>query len=61
MRERAGEAVCLERREADDDASRVREAYPDQTYRRLAEVKAQYDPELDEHLGERRDDRRRLG
>ena len=28
-----------------DDASRVREAYGDQTYRRLAEVKAKYDPD----------------
>jgi FAD/FMN-containing dehydrogenase len=31
--------------DADDDASRVREAYGDDTYRRLAEVKAAYDPE----------------
>jgi FAD/FMN-containing dehydrogenase len=31
--------------DADDDASRVREAYGDATYRRLAEVKAKYDPE----------------
>jgi FAD/FMN-containing dehydrogenase len=29
----------------DDDASRVREAYGEDTYRRLAEVKAKYDPE----------------
>jgi FAD/FMN-containing dehydrogenase len=28
-----------------DDTSRVREAYGDHTYRRLAEVKAQYDPD----------------
>ena len=28
-----------------DDSSRVREAYGDQTYRRLAEVKADYDPD----------------
>jgi FAD/FMN-containing dehydrogenase len=28
-----------------DDASRVREAYGDQNYRRLAEVKAKYDPD----------------
>ena len=31
--------------DADDDSSRVREAYGDQNYRRLAEVKAQYDPD----------------
>jgi hypothetical protein len=29
----------------DDDASRVREAYGDDTYLRLAEIKAKYDPE----------------
>jgi hypothetical protein len=31
--------------DADDDTSRVREAYGDDTYLRLAEVKAKYDPE----------------
>jgi FAD/FMN-containing dehydrogenase len=31
--------------DSDDDRSRVREAYGDQTYRRLAEVKAKYDPD----------------
>ena len=31
--------------DADDDPSRVGEAYGDQTYRRLAEVKAKYDPD----------------
>ena len=31
--------------DSDDDSSRVREAYGDDTYRRLAEVKAKYDPE----------------
>jgi FAD/FMN-containing dehydrogenase len=31
--------------DSDDDASRVREAYGDDTYRRLADVKAKYDPE----------------
>ena len=31
--------------DADDDASRVREAYGDDTYRRLAEVKSMYDPD----------------
>jgi FAD/FMN-containing dehydrogenase len=36
--------------DADDDASRVREAYGDATYRRLAEVKAVYDPDNVFHL-----------
>ena len=31
--------------DADDDSGRVREAYGDQVYRRLAEVKARYDPD----------------
>jgi FAD/FMN-containing dehydrogenase len=31
--------------DADDDTNRVREAYGDDTYRRLAEVKAKYDPD----------------
>jgi len=31
--------------DSDDDTSRVREAYGDDTYRLLAEVKAKYDPE----------------
>ena len=31
--------------DADDDESRVRESYGDDTYRRLAEIKAVYDPE----------------
>jgi hypothetical protein len=31
--------------DADDDASRIREAYGDDTYLRLAEVKATYDPD----------------
>jgi hypothetical protein len=31
--------------DADDDASRIREAYGDRTYRRLSEVKATYDPD----------------
>jgi hypothetical protein len=31
--------------DADDDSSRIREAYGDRIYRRLAEVKARYDPD----------------
>jgi FAD/FMN-containing dehydrogenase len=31
--------------DSDDGASRVREAYGDRTYQRLADVKAEYDPE----------------
>jgi hypothetical protein len=31
--------------DADDDSSRVREAYGDRIYRRLADVKAEYDPD----------------
>jgi hypothetical protein len=31
--------------DSDDDTSRVREAYGDHIYRRLAEVKAKYDPD----------------
>ena len=31
--------------DSDDDTSRIREAYGDDTYRRLADVKAEYDPE----------------
>jgi FAD/FMN-containing dehydrogenase len=31
--------------DSDDGAGRVREAYGDDTYRRLAEVKAKYDPD----------------
>jgi FAD/FMN-containing dehydrogenase len=31
--------------DSDDESSRVREAYGDRTYRRLAEVKARYDPD----------------
>jgi FAD/FMN-containing dehydrogenase len=35
---------------SDDDTSRVREAYGDDTYRRLADVKAKYDPENVFHI-----------
>jgi hypothetical protein len=31
--------------DSDDDASRVHEAYGEDTYRRLAEIKAEYDPD----------------
>ena len=31
--------------DSDDDTTRVREAYGDRTHRRLAEVKAKYDPD----------------
>ena len=31
--------------DADDDTTRIHEAYGDETYRRLAEVKARYDPD----------------
>jgi FAD/FMN-containing dehydrogenase len=40
-----GAGVYVNFLDADDDTSRVREAYGDDTYRRLAEVKAKYDPE----------------
>ena len=31
--------------DADDDPSRIREAYSDANYRRLADVKTKYDPD----------------
>ena len=40
-----GDGVYVNFLDADDDASRVREAYGDDTYLRLAEIKAKYDPE----------------
>jgi len=40
-----GAGVYVNFLDFDDDSSRVREAYGDQIYRRLAEVKAKYDPE----------------
>jgi FAD/FMN-containing dehydrogenase len=41
---RAG-GVYINFLDSDDDAGRVREAYGEQTYRRLAQVKANYDPD----------------
>jgi hypothetical protein len=41
---RAG-SVYVNFLDSDDDSGRVREAYGDQIYRRLAEVKAKYDPD----------------
>jgi FAD/FMN-containing dehydrogenase len=46
---RAG-GVYINFLDADDDPGRVREAYGDPTYRRLAEVKARYDPDNTFHL-----------
>jgi FAD/FMN-containing dehydrogenase len=40
-----GAGVYMNFLDSDDDTSRVREAYGDDTYRRLSEVKAKYDPE----------------
>ena len=39
-----GTGVYVNFLDADDDTSRVREAYGDATYQRLADVKAKYDP-----------------
>ena len=39
-----GTGVYVNFLDSDDDTSRVREAYGDATYRRLADVKAKYDP-----------------
>ncbi len=38
--------------DADEDTGRVREAYGDETYRRLAEVKATYDPDNAFHINQ---------
>jgi FAD/FMN-containing dehydrogenase len=40
-----GAGVYVNFLDSDDDTSRVREAYGDDTYLRLAEIKAKYDPE----------------
>jgi FAD/FMN-containing dehydrogenase len=41
----SGAGVYVNFLDSDDDTSRVREAYGEDTYRRLAEIKATYDPE----------------
>ena len=38
--------------DADEGAARVREAYGDETYRRLTEVKAKYDPDNAFHINQ---------
>jgi hypothetical protein len=38
--------------DADEDTNRVREAYDDESYRRLAEVKAKYDPDNAFHINQ---------
>jgi FAD/FMN-containing dehydrogenase len=45
LRPHRGAGVYVNFLDSDDDTSRVREAYGDQVYRRLAEVKAKYDPD----------------
>jgi hypothetical protein len=45
LRPHRGGGVYANFLDSDDDSSRVREAYGDQIYRRLAEVKARYDPD----------------
>ena len=40
-----GGGVYVNFLDSDDNSSRVREAYGDRIYRRLAEVKARYDPD----------------
>ena len=40
-----GGGVYVNFLDADDDSSRVREAYGEQTYRRLAAIKFEYDPD----------------
>ena len=46
----SGGGVYVNFLDSDDDSSRVREAYGDEIYRRLAEVKAKYDPDNVFHL-----------
>jgi hypothetical protein len=44
------DSVCVNFLDTDDGPSRIREAYSEHTYRRLAEVKATYDPANVFHL-----------
>ncbi|TVL90310.1 FAD-binding oxidoreductase [Streptomyces sp. SAJ15] len=45
LRPHRADSVYVNFLDSDDDTSRVREAYGDHTYRRLADVKAKYDPD----------------
>ena len=45
LRPHRADSVYVNFLDADDDVDRVREAYSDPAYRRLAEVKAEYDPD----------------
>ena len=45
LRPHGADSVYVNFLDSDDDTSRVREAYGEHTYRRLAEVKAKYDPD----------------
>ncbi len=45
MHPHRADSVYVNFLDSDDDTSRVREAYGEHTYRRLAEVKAKYDPD----------------
>jgi hypothetical protein len=40
-----GAGVYVNFLDSDDDTTRVRQAYGDHTYRRLADIKAKYDPD----------------
>ncbi|EFW91082.1 FAD linked oxidase domain-containing protein [Haladaptatus paucihalophilus DX253] len=46
------EGVYVNFLDVDDDTRRVREAYDEQTYQRLAEIKAEYDPDNVFHLNQ---------
>jgi FAD/FMN-containing dehydrogenase len=45
LRPHRADGVYVNFLDADDDAGRVREAYGERIYRRLAEIKAKYDPD----------------